>query len=174
MPELMTTLVTDAKLNIDIKLESAEGPKTGDSDNAGFTFKMKGMEGNQRLSMNTSALETKIAAFKLISMISESMGTAFAPYSEAILPIVIENMNYMYSTVIRKHSMKTMNNVLLSIGEPQNISLFLNLFPLFTAAITKALEKEDLKEIKNLLKHFWLMTKTLNENNKNNKNYMNE
>lgn len=44
--------------------------------------------------MNTSALESKISAFKLINMISESMGTSFAPYSEAMLPIMIENMNY--------------------------------------------------------------------------------
>lgn len=44
MPSLLTNLVNDSKLEIDIKLESAELPKT--SDNAGFTFKMKGLEGN--------------------------------------------------------------------------------------------------------------------------------
>lgn len=40
--------------------------------------------------------------------------------------------------------------------------------------ITESLEKEDLKELKNILKHFWLMIKNLNENNKTSKNYFNE
>ena len=44
--------------------------------------------------MNTSALESKVSAFKLIYMIADSMGQSFAPYCEAILPIMIENMNY--------------------------------------------------------------------------------
>lgn len=95
MPQLLTQLVNDTKLNIDIKLGSADEPRNeDDSGNVGVTFKMKGLEGNQRITMNTSALESKITAYKLIAMISESMGTAFAPYVDAILPIMIENMNY--------------------------------------------------------------------------------
>ena len=119
MPNLLNNLVNDSKLEIDIKLESAELPKT--SENAGFTFKMKGLEGNQRLTMNTSALESKISAFKLINMISESMGAAFVPYSEAMLPIMIENMNYQYSKAIRKYAMKTINNIMVAVGEPSNV-----------------------------------------------------
>lgn len=38
---------------------------------------MKGLEGEQRITMNTSALEGKMAAFKLINMISENMGKTF-------------------------------------------------------------------------------------------------
>lgn len=124
--------------------------------------------------MNTSALESKIAAFKLITMISESLGTAFAPYSEAILPIMIENMNYQYSKGVRKYSMKTINNILTAVGEPSNVNLFVNLLPTFMTMITKSLEREDLKELKIILKHFWLMIKNLNESNKTNKNYMTE
>jgi hypothetical protein len=124
MPELMNTLVTDANLNIDIKMEAADDVKTTDDNATGITFKMKGFEGNQRLSMNTSALESKISAFKLINMISESMGTSFAPYIQGMLPIMVQNMNYQYSKVIRKFSMKTMNNMLTAMGEPENITLF--------------------------------------------------
>jgi F0F1-type ATP synthase delta subunit len=85
---------------------------------------MKGFEGNQRLTMNTSALESKVSAFKLINMISESMGTSFAPYVQNLLPIMVENMNYQYSKAIRKFSMKTLNNMLTAMGEPSNITLF--------------------------------------------------
>jgi hypothetical protein len=40
--------------------------------------------------------------------------------------------------------------------------------------ITKSLEDKDLKNLKTLLKHFWLMIKTLNETNKSHKSYMGE
>lgn len=120
----MNNLVNDANLDIDIKMEAADNIKTTDDNNAGFTVKLKGFEGDQRLSMNTHALESKIGAFKLINMISESMGTSFAPYSEPLLPIMISNMTYKYSKAIRKFSMKTINNILTAVGEPSNIALF--------------------------------------------------
>jgi len=40
--------------------------------------------------------------------------------------------------------------------------------------ITKSVEREDVKELKVVLKHFWLMVKNLNETNKTSKNYLNE
>jgi hypothetical protein len=58
-------LIADSKVSIDIKLTSADDP-TADDNGAGFTLKLKGFEGQQRISMNTSALESKITAFKLI------------------------------------------------------------------------------------------------------------
>lgn len=125
MPFLLENLVKDAKLDIDIKLTSADEEKP---ETTSITFKMKGFEGNQRLSMNTSALESKIAAFQLINKISENMGAAFAPYCEAILPIMIENMNYTYSKAIRKFAMKTINNILGVVGEPNNVTLFMGLY----------------------------------------------
>lgn len=38
--------------------------------------------------------------------------------------------------------------------------------------IQKGVEDQDLKTLKTVLKHFWLMIKTLNEDNKSSKNYM--
>ena len=89
-----------------------------------FTFKMKGLEGEQKLSMNTSALECKLAAFKLINMISESTGKSFAPYCEAILPVMIEHISYKFSKSIRKYSFKTIKSILFAIGESHNVALF--------------------------------------------------
>lgn len=43
MPVLLNNLVTDAKADIDIKMESAVMPST--SESTGFVFKMKGLEG---------------------------------------------------------------------------------------------------------------------------------
>ena len=81
--------------------------------------------------MNTSALESKITAFKLINMIAESMDKAFAPYAMAILPLMVENINYQYSKAIRKYSLKTIMNILYAIGEPENVNVFKNIFPMY-------------------------------------------
>lgn len=124
--------------------------------------------------MNTSALESRIAAFKLLHMIAESMGTAFAAYAEQVLPIMTANMDYFYSKAVRKYAMKTLNSTLTALGEPRNVQVFTGLFDKFTAMLTKSLEREDLREIKIVLKHLWLMVKNLNETNKSNKNYMSE
>jgi hypothetical protein len=165
--------MNDTKLNIDIKMENADIPDSKDG-NAAVTFKLKGVEGNQRISMNTSALESKISAFKLISMIAENMGTSFAPYVESILPIMIENMNYQFSKNIRKYAMKIINSITIAIGEPHNVALFQNLFPIYMTTITKSLEREDLKELKTILKYFWKNIKNLNETNIKQKIYMDD
>lgn len=73
MKHLLPTLVTDANADIDIKMESSDIP----SSDKGFVFKMKGLEGEQRITMNTSALESKISAFALIQETSANMGKAF-------------------------------------------------------------------------------------------------
>lgn len=132
MPSLMTSLINDAKLDIDIKMGQSDDPLSNiDAQSASVTFKLKGLEGNQRISMNTSALESKIAAFKLVHMIAENMGTAFAPYVEHLLTLMVEHMNYMYSKAIRKSAMKTLNSILTAVGEPNNVKVFMSLYPNF-------------------------------------------
>ena len=172
MPLLLPSVLADTKLDIDIKMESAELPSAGA---AGLTFKMKGLEGNQRITMNTSALESKLSAFKLLAMVSENLGTSFGPYCETVLPIMVENMSYQFSKKVRKFAMKTLNNMLTAVGEPNNVQLFSGtLLPLVMQTLQKNVERQDLKELKVILKHLWFMIKNLNENNKQSKNYMNE
>ena len=91
--------------------------------------------------MNTSALESKISAFKLINMISDNMGKAFAPYCEAIVPIMTENINYQFSKQIRKYAFKTLTNMLFSIGEPNNITLFKTVLPIIVTMFEKNIER---------------------------------
>lgn len=69
MPAILPSLLEDTKQQIDIKLTSADDPSAqGDDDEktTGVTLKLKGFEGQQKISMNTSALESKITAFKLL------------------------------------------------------------------------------------------------------------
>lgn len=92
MPNMLQNLLNDSKLDIDIILEDAVLSRDSTSNMQSLTFKMKGFDGEQKLSMNTTALESKICAFKLLSMISENAGKSFAPFSEAILPVAVENL----------------------------------------------------------------------------------
>jgi hypothetical protein len=70
MPSLLEMLIADSKVDIDIKLESADLSTTGGEGEASYTFKMKGVEGydgTQRIKMNTDALQSKIGAYDLLA-----------------------------------------------------------------------------------------------------------
>jgi hypothetical protein len=121
-------------------------------------LKIKGMEGEQRLSMNTSALESKITAYKLFEQISDNLGPAFAPYCEQLLPQLLQDLSYVYSKTIRKYAMKTCSNILHAVGEPLNVAVFrLALYPAFLALTQKGVQDTDLKSLKTVLKHFWYL-----------------
>lgn len=64
--KIFPNLLEDTKQQIDIKLTSADDPSAEDDNQTGVTLKLKGFEGQQKISMNTSALESKITAFKLL------------------------------------------------------------------------------------------------------------
>ncbi len=108
--QVLPGLLHDTQQQIDIKLTSAD-----EVGGEGVSLKLKGFEGEQRLSMNTSALEGKISAFNLLQQISESLGSSFAPFCEAVLPVALNDINYVYSKAIRKSAMKICVNVLTAV-----------------------------------------------------------
>jgi TorA maturation chaperone TorD len=52
------------------------------------------------------------------------MGAAFAPWIEALLPLVKEHMTFPHHKEISKLALKTFANMLVAVGEPNNIILF--------------------------------------------------
>jgi hypothetical protein len=80
-------------------------------------------------------------------------------------------MNYTFSKAIRKNSMLILVNISSSLDESPALNIFSKLFPTFMTLITTATQKEDLKEIKMLLKHLWLIIRGLNEKNTETVNY---
>lgn len=81
MPIILPIIIEDTKADIDIKMESSALPKQNDKTTS-VTLKMKGFEGEQRITMNTSALEGKVSAFKLLHQIADNMEKSFAPYCQ--------------------------------------------------------------------------------------------
>jgi hypothetical protein len=47
-----------------------------------MTLKVRGMEGDKQVSMNTNALENKINALQIIKNLASSLGTSFFEYVE--------------------------------------------------------------------------------------------
>lgn len=172
LPALMKSIMEDTKADIDIKMESSAIPKN--TSGTSVTFKMKGLEGEQRITMNTTALEGKVTAFKLLHQIAENMGKEFAPFSNEVLAIAKGFMNYQYSKAIRKYSLKTIMNILYTKGEPENVQIFRSLLPVMSIMMDTAMRRGDLKELKMLLKHLFLFFKTINETNSSKNDFLDE
>lgn len=119
MEFLTKHLLKDAALEIDCKIENADMP----SANEGFKVKVKGL-GEQRVTVKTENLVKKVSAFSLLEQISEGMSTAFAPYVPAVLPIVQQHMTYEFSSKVRKFALRTYKNILVAVGEQQNVAMF--------------------------------------------------
>jgi hypothetical protein len=88
---------------------------------------------------------------------------------------MLENLAFKFSEALRKQSFKTCVNILHAVDEPVNVNVFQGaLYPALLTQIQQSFESQDLKALKTLIKHFWLMIKTLNEDNKTHKNYLTE
>ena len=63
----MPALLKDANRDIDLKIQDSE-IHAGDKDvgHTALTVKVKGMEGERHITMNTNALENKINAIQII------------------------------------------------------------------------------------------------------------
>ena len=170
MEFLTKHLLKDAQLEIDCKMENSDMP----SQNEGFKVKVKGL-GEQRVTVKTDNLVKKVSAFSLIAQVSEGMGSAFAQYVPQMLPIVTAHMTYDFSTQIRKFALKTFVNILVAVGEEQNIALFQQAFPMFIEQITtKGLAKLDKKVTKTYLKYLAESLKALNRNNERNREFLSD
>ncbi|CAG9321782.1 unnamed protein product [Blepharisma stoltei] len=144
MPELLTR----AQANVDITFTDAdEGQDLAPGMNA-VTFDMKG-EGKKQLAINTTALQHKIKACRILYDLVSSMGKAFAPYIEQTISTLTPLFAYAYNADIRKYSIRT---VACTVGATKDTfqaeALLRVLFPLFTTTLQGThLSPEDIKRI---------------------------
>jgi len=128
--------------------------------------------GEQVVSMNTEALVRKIGAFSLLEKVSENMKQAFAPYVEPLLPIVTEYMGYEGHKVVKKFAFRIFKNMLVAVGEPQNISLFQQSFPLFVDQANKHFERKMRKKLKIIVKSLADCLRALNKTNQQSRQFL--
>lgn len=78
LPQIMPALLKDAARDIDLKIQDAEiSGQDQDDKSTSLNVKIKGFEGERKISMNTNALENKINAIQIIKNIAGNMGTGF-------------------------------------------------------------------------------------------------
>jgi len=92
------------------------------------------------------------------------MGPSFKPYVHQILPIMMSHLDYT-SRAVRKHSLKTLANLIVAQGEPDNITLFRKIFDTLALKILVVNKKKDVKELKLLFKGLFLCMRAVRDNN---------
>lgn len=147
MEVFMPDLLTKAEATVDIAFTDAE-VEMPTGMNA-VSFDIKG-QGTKQLAVNTTVLQHKIKACRILYDLVSSLKTSFAPYVEATLRIMIPLFNYTYNGDIRKYSLKTVVAIFIS-QEPQSAETLLRLLaPAFIQTLNSP--KSSPEDIKRTLK----------------------
>lgn len=165
LPNIMERLIAGTRSEVDFKLQDAELPNlTEDGNLTSVTFKMKGFDGQKKLSLNTTALETKINSTQVVRALAENLGTVFFPYVENSYEALSELFNYKYSKAVRNCAIESCQFFLEACEDRQlKIQLFGDMHSKFEACITSFLAKMDTDEIVVFLKEYYHCIKLFKE-----------
>ena len=106
-----------------------------------------------KLSLNTFALQNKIASYTVLYEIAKNMETAFAKYVEVLLDMIKKYIEFPFSPKIRKISAKSVTACLNAVSTTEEKKKVLELVgPSIINAFKKSLDKNFQKDIKRLLK----------------------
>ena len=157
MPGIMERLLKDAQCNVDFKVEDAEIPNLGhDESLTSVTFKMKGLDGQKKLSLNTSALENKINAVVVIRTLAQNLKTTFQPFVQPTLEVFVDLFDYKYSRAVRGSAIETCQYLIQSLSDLGDKQLLMQkLSPIFELSIKSLLAKKDTNEIVTFLKEYY-------------------
>lgn len=166
MPVIMEKLLNDTQVDVDFKVEDAEivGNTQSDDNMTSVTFKMKGVEGQKKLSLNTNALETKINSVVVIRSLAENLGATFAPYVAATYEKLSALFEYKYSGAVRGCAIESCQFLLLSLEDvSQRTELMQKLAQIFEDSLSRLIAKKDTGEIVTFLKEYYHCLKTFKE-----------
>lgn len=110
-----------------------------------MNVKVKGMEGEKQISMNTNALENNINAIQIIKNLSQSLGNGFFEQVEPVANLIVTQLlNYQYSVAVRKAASQTLVFLLNSCQDSNQMkALFAHFYPVLKARIENRIEKYD-------------------------------
>lgn len=135
----MTQLLKDAASDLDIHLTDTEA-----ADNPNVTKNMEAVRvdlpglGTKQITINTTALETKIKAVKILYDLVTSLEKNFSAYVEATLQVLEPLFDYAHNDDIRKYSLKTAAKALHCFDNSEKAQAFLRImFPVIRAKIAE-------------------------------------
>lgn len=122
LPHIVPALLKDASKDLDFKVKDADEVAGDEEEEAEGTttlnLKIKGVEGEKALSMNTNALEVKINAIQILKNLAQNLGTHMFDYVEDIAKLCIEELLLdPYTMSIRKESAKCMRYLISACKE---------------------------------------------------------
>lgn len=160
----MPALLKDANRDIDLKIQDADMPSGKDDEVTALNVKIKGLEGERQISLNTNALENKINAIQIIKNLAQSLGTGFFEQVEPVTQLILkELLTYQYAKAVRKAATQTLVFLLNSCQDSNQMkALFNHIYPAFKARIENRMEKYDfgelrflMRELQKCVKQFW-------------------
>lgn len=160
---ILESLIRDAKRGLDFKivdsvaaeLDEADADEEGlNSDIQKIALKIRGMEGERQIQMNTTALENKLNAISIIRSLAQEMGKSFFEHAAPVVQLITEDlMHDKLSQSVRKEATKALAPLLHSTPDDESMkTLFKALLPQFVHEIATRMEKNDFRSSKWLLK----------------------
>lgn len=143
----MPDLLSKAGAEVDMAFTDAEVELPTGMKSVSLDFKG---QGSKQLAVNTTVLQHKIKACRILFDIVSSVKLGFTPYIEATLKVITPLFTYTFNSDIRKYSQKTAVAILVSQSSQNAESLLILLTPVFIQALN--LPKSSPKDIKVTLK----------------------
>ncbi|CAG9310241.1 unnamed protein product [Blepharisma stoltei] len=137
---LIPQIFAHAEQVIDFKFADAESADALclDQGMSALQFELRGL-GKKQLAISTTCLENKIKACKILYDLVSSLGVSFSPYVDQAAQILSKLITFPYNSVIRKYSLKAVQNLQSCCASQTQAELFLRtLVPNFIIALAKS------------------------------------
>lgn len=143
MPDLLAKATAEVDMAfIDAGIELPSGMNS-------VNLNLKG-QGDKQIAVNTTVLQHKIKACRILFDLVSSLKDSFAPWAIATLNALTPLFNYLYNGDIRKYSMKTVVAVFLTLSGDSAETLLRTLTPVFVQTLSSP--KSSPSDIKRALK----------------------
>ena len=127
-----------------------------------LNLKVKGLEGQQQVSMNTNALEVKINAVQILKNLARNLGASIFEHVEDISKVMIEKaLCDPFAMTIRKESAKCMRFCIAACKEkPEHQrALFIMTYVRLIEELDKRTKRQEFDQINSILKELFKMLK---------------
>lgn len=176
LPVIVPALLKDAQRDIDFKVKTADDLDIEeDEDQKGIqklNLKVKGLEGNQQVSMNTNALEVKINAVQILKNLARNLEGAIFEFVEDISKVIIEKLlTDPFAMTIRKESAKCMRFLIGACKDKPDHqrALFIMTYTRLMEELEKRKTRNEYDQINGILKEIFKMLKQFHHFKKENK-----
>jgi len=125
-----------------------------------LNLKVKGMEGNKQVSMNTNALEVKINAIEILKNLAKNLEVHIFDFVEDIAKLCIQKLlNDPFAMTIRKESAKCMRFLIGACKEhpDKQKALFIMTYVQLMSELEKRKNRKEFDQINSILKELFKM-----------------